>query len=100
MNSLVFKDVELLPINDQARARLEELAHQYARHSRIYFKVLEVDVSSQVVTLRVVQKRNEQNAYLDNKALIQRSKELLEDELPMGYRIHSRAISYQEGGMG
>lgn len=84
--------LNLIPISDEARARVASFAQQYGRFANIQMKVLEADERS--ATVRVVQHYNKQNKYQDQKGLIERAKDLFKGEVPEGYKIHVRAIPY------
>lgn len=84
--------LKLIPISDEARARVASFAQQYGRFANIQMKVLEADQES--ATVRVVQHYNTQGKYQDQKGLIERTKDLFKGEVPEGYDIRVRAIPY------
>lgn len=91
------ESIDLLPIPPDKRERIVKFAEQYSRFANIHFKVLEADKDA--ATIRVAQHFKQDRKYLDQKALIDRTKELFDGEVPEGYKIHVRAIPYKENEM-
>jgi len=86
------KNIELLPINDEAKKRLNESALQYRRYARIIIEIVSFDAGRFVV--RVEQKELVNGRQLTKKELEQRVKDMFKGEVPDDWKINISAVDF------
>ena len=75
--------------------KLERLALQYQRYSRIFFKVVSVDKEEKILILSVYQEKSPLENYLTDKELRERAQELFSPFFE-GYTLNIGATIYTE----
>lgn len=88
------KGIELLPqIEAKEKRWLEESALQYRRFARVFIEVL--DVQDERVCVKVQQRENNLERYLNREELLERASKVFEGVLPEGWIIEYVCIPFQ-----
>lgn len=85
------KNIELLPISSEARARLNEFARQYKQFAKVVVEV--VSFANNRLIVRAEQKEVTSKR-LTKQELEQRVRDMFADEVPPGWKITISAVDF------
>lgn len=86
------KNIELLPISEEAKKRLNEFATQYKRYARVIVEV--VSFSEGRLIVRVEQKELVNGKMLTKKELVERVRKMFEGEIPTDWKLTVSAVDF------
>ena len=86
------KNVELLPISEEAKKRLNEFARQYKRFAHIVVEVVSFNNGRLIV--RAEQKDLVNEKLLSKKELSERVRKMFDGEIPADWKLTISAVDY------
>ena len=86
------KNIELLPISEEAKKRLNEFATQYKRYAQVLVEVVSFNEGRLIV--RVEQKELVNGKMLTKKELVDRVRKMFEGEIPADWKLTVSAVDF------
>lgn len=86
------KNIDLLPLTDEAKKRLDELALQYRRFGKIIIEITSYE--NERIGVRVEQKEFTDKNQLTRKELEKRVKDMFYGEIPISWKINISAVDF------
>ena len=84
------KNLNLLPIEEEKKKRLETFARAYKQNARIYMDIISFEGNQLIV--RVEQKEMVGDRYLNHNELIQRTRDMFKGEIPDDWKLIVSAV--------
>ena len=86
------KNIELLPISEEAKKRLSDFAVQYRKMARIYIEIISFNGKRLIV--RAEQKEAVNERILTKKELVERVREMFAGEIPADWLLTVSAVNF------
>jgi hypothetical protein len=86
------KNIDLLPISEEAKKRLNEFALQYRKFAKVFIEI--VSFSNNWLIVRVEQKELVNGKQLTRAELINRASELFKGEIPEEWKVSISAADF------
>jgi ribosomal protein S1 len=86
------KNLNLLPVSEESKKRLETFARMYKQNARVFIEVVSFNENRLIV--RVEQKELVNGKYLTKKDLTDRVRDMFKDEIPKEWKVTVSAVDF------
>ncbi len=86
------KNLNLLPISEESKKRLETFERMYKQNARIFIEIVSFNDNRLIV--RAEQKELVNGKYLTKQELTERVREMFKDEIPQDWKVTVSAVDF------